>query len=188
MISASHNTFEYNGLKLFSRNGYKLPDEILEDHIEQLMQTYDENAPERPIGAQVGHRVEKKNASRDYSEHLKRRMSVDLSGMKIALDCANGASCHIAPDLFRDLGADVVAIGIEPDGLNINDGCGSTNMERLRQTVRREGCDLGLAFDGDADRMLAIDEDGYTVDGDVILAIIAQDMLKKISSKTIRSS
>ena len=103
MISASHNTFEYNGLKLFSRNGYKLPDEM-EDHIEQLMQTYDENAPERPIGAQVGHRVEKKNASRDYSEHLKRRMSVDLSGMKIALDCANGASCHIAPDLFRDLG------------------------------------------------------------------------------------
>lgn len=103
-------------------------------------------------------------------------MSVDLSGMKIALDCANGASYHIAPGLFTDLGADVVAIGIEPDGQNINLNCGSTDLERLEQTVRREGCDIGIAFDGDADRMLAIDENGTIVDGDGIIAIIAKGM------------
>lgn len=103
-------------------------------------------------------------------------MSVDLSGMKIALDCANGASYHIAPGIFSDLGADVISIGIEPDGENINLNCGSTDLTRLRQTVRREGCDIGLAFDGDADRMLAIDENGTIVDGDGIIAIIAKGM------------
>lgn len=175
MISASHNSFEYNGIKFFSSKGYKLPDEI-EDHIEQLVRAYDPADCDRPTGAAVGRRIEKKNASRDYVEHLKRRMSVDLTGMKIALDCANGACAHIAPGLFSDLGADVVAIGTEPDGCNINDGCGSTHLERLRQLVRREGCDIGIAFDGDTDRMLAVDENGRDVDGDVIMAIIALDM------------
>lgn len=178
MISASHNSFEYNGIKFFSSNGYKLPDE-LEDKIEKVVREYDCDKVQRPIGNNVGHRIEKKNASRDYAEHLKRRMSVDLSGMKIALDCANGASFHIAPDLFRDLGAEVVAIGIEPDGENINRECGSTHMERLRQTVRREGCEIGIAFDGDADRMLAIDETGRMIDGDVIIAIIAADLMEQ---------
>ncbi len=175
VISASHNSYEFNGIKFFSSSGYKLPDDV-ENKIELLIETYDQGEFDRPFGDGVGRRIEKKNASRDYAEHLKRRMGVDLSGMKIGLDCANGACAHIAPGLFSDLGADVVAIGIEPDGCNINDQCGSTHLERLRQMVRRESCDIGIAFDGDADRMLAVDENGSTVDGDVILAIIALDM------------
>ncbi|NLJ95243.1 MAG: phosphoglucosamine mutase [Clostridiaceae bacterium] len=174
MISASHNSYEYNGIKFFASTGYKLPDEV-EDQIETMMASYTEDI-ERPIGGQIGHRINKPNAARDYAEHIKRRMSVDLSGMKIALDCANGASYHIAPSLFSDLGAEVIAIGIEPDGENINLNCGSTHMKRLEQTVRREGCDIGIAFDGDADRMLAIDENGHHVDGDGIIAIIAKGM------------
>lgn len=174
MISASHNSFEFNGIKFFSSTGYKLPDHV-EDLIEEEVNKYSESE-NRPIGAQIGHRITKTNAARDYSEHLKRRMSVDLSGMKIALDCANGASYHIAPGIFSDLGAEVIAIGIEPDGENINRNCGSTHLERLTQTVRREGCDIGIAFDGDADRMLAIDENGVLVDGDGIMAIIAKGL------------
>ncbi|NLJ70854.1 MAG: phosphoglucosamine mutase [Clostridiaceae bacterium] len=174
MISASHNSYEYNGIKFFASTGYKLPDEI-EDQIEQVIDEYQEDIS-RPIADRIGHRIQKPNSARDYAEHLKRRMSVDLSGMKIALDCANGASFHIAPGIFADLGADVVSIGIEPDGENINLNCGSTDLARLEQTVRREGCDIGIAFDGDADRMLAIDENGTIVDGDGIIAIIAKGM------------
>ncbi len=175
VISASHNSFEFNGIKFFSNSGYKLPDDT-EDKIECLVNSYEEHVADRPTGAGIGRRIEKKNASHDYAEHLKRRMSVDLSGMKIGLDCANGACAHIAPGLFGDLGADVVSIGIEPDGTNINNNCGSTHLERLRQLVRRESCDIGIAFDGDADRMLAVDENGVAIDGDVIMAIIALDM------------
>ncbi len=178
MISASHNSYEYNGIKFFSAKGYKLPDEV-EDRIQAEIEKFDPSAASDLIGDRIGHRIERKNASRDYSEHLKRRMSVDLSGLKIAVDCANGASYHIAPDLLRDLGAEVVAIGIEPDGVNINDKVGSTHMERLEHTVRREGCDIGIAFDGDADRMLAIDENGNHIDGDQIMAIIAVALQKK---------
>lgn len=175
VISASHNSFEYNGIKFFSSSGYKLPDET-EDRIEELVRNDNEQMLNRPVGADVGRRIEKKNASRDYAEHLKRRMGVDLSGLKIGLDCAHGASAHIAPGLFSDLGAEVVAIGVEPDGININENCGSTHMDRLKQLVRRESCDLGIAFDGDADRMLAVDENGALVDGDVVMAIVAKDM------------
>ncbi len=171
VISASHNSFEYNGIKFFSSTGYKLPDRV-EDLIEAEINSYEENI-NRPIGAQIGNRIPKINAARDYAEHLKRRMSVDLSGMRIALDCANGASYRIAPGIFSDLGAEVISIGIEPDGENINLNCGSTHLDRLIQTVRREGCDIGIAFDGDADRMLAIDENGVLVDGDGVIAIIA---------------
>lgn len=177
MISASHNSFEFNGLKFFASTGYKLPDHV-EDQIEEIVRTYKEEDA-RPIGNQIGHRIQKANSARDYAEHLKRRMSVDLSGMKIALDCANGASYHIAPGIFTDLGAEIVAIGIEPDGENINLNCGSTDLIRLEQTVRREGCDIGIAFDGDADRMLAIDENGVFVDGDGIIAIIAAGMQER---------
>ncbi|HBP37752.1 MAG TPA: phosphoglucosamine mutase [Clostridiales bacterium] len=175
VISASHNSYEYNGIKFFSGSGYKLPDDT-EERIEDLIQSYETGDFERPVGSGIGRRIEKKYASHDYAEHLKRRMSVDLSGLKIGLDCANGASAHIAPALFSDLGAEVCAIGIEPDGTNINDRCGSTHLDRLRQLVRRESCDIGIAFDGDADRMLAVDENGIEVDGDVIMAIIAHDM------------
>jgi phosphoglucosamine mutase len=175
VISASHNSYEFNGIKFFSSSGYKLADET-EDKIEQMIRNDGMPAADRPMGAALGRRIEKKNASHEYAEHLKRRMAVDLSGWKIGLDCANGACAHIAPGLFSDLGADVVAIGSEPDGTNINDNCGSTHLERLKQLVRRENCDIGIAFDGDADRMLAVDEHGIAVDGDVIMAIIAMDM------------
>jgi len=176
MISASHNSYEYNGIKFFSNNGYKLPDDT-EDQIESLIKAYDEHAVDRPIDGQLGRRIAKPTATHDYAEYLKRRMAVDLSGLKVALDCANGACAHIAPNLFSDLGAEVLTIGVEPNGTNINDGCGSTHLEGLRQLVRREGCDIGIAFDGDADRMLAIDETGEPVDGDVIMAIVALDMM-----------
>ncbi len=175
MISASHNSYEYNGIKFFSNNGYKLPDDT-EDKIADLIARYDEKSEDRPLGGSLGRRIVKFAASHDYTEYIKRRMAVDLSGLKIALDCANGACAHIAPDLFSDLGAEVVALGVEPNGVNINKDCGSTYLEGLRQLVRREGCDIGIAFDGDADRMLAIDETGEPVDGDVIMAIVALDM------------
>lgn len=176
MISASHNSYEYNGIKFFSNNGYKLPDDT-EDQIEELISRYDEHAADRPVKGQLGRRIVKTTATHDYAEYLKRRMAVDLSGLKIALDCAHGACAHIAPDLFSDLGAEVLTLGAAPDGVNINDGCGSTHLDGLRQLVRREGCDIGIAFDGDADRMLAIDETGEPVDGDVIMAIVALDMM-----------
>ncbi|NLK88789.1 MAG: phosphoglucosamine mutase [Clostridiaceae bacterium] len=175
VISASHNLFEYNGIKFFSSQGYKLPD-ATEDKIQDLIANPQNYDIEPPVGAGIGRRIVQKNAPRDYVEHLKRRMSVNLSGFKIALDCANGACAQIAPGLFSDLGAEVVAIGVEPDGVNINANCGSTHLERLSQLVRRESCDLGIAFDGDADRMLAVDDQGAVVDGDVIMAIIAKDM------------
>ena len=175
VISASHNSFEYNGIKFFSGDGFKLPDSI-EDEIENHIRDYDEGNWSRPEGADVGRRLEKPGAAHEYAEHLKRRMSVDLSSMKIAIDCANGASSMIAPTLFADLGAEVIAIANQPDGLNINANCGSTHMGCLKEVVVSEHCDIGLAFDGDADRLLIVDEFGQTVDGDAILAIVGLDM------------
>jgi len=175
MISASHNTYEYNGIKFFSGTGFKLPDDT-EDEIEAIVRAYDENGRCRPIDAQVGRRTFMNNAAHEYAEHIKRRLSVDLSNMKIAIDCANGSASDIAPQLFADLGATVCVTCNHPDGLNINDKCGSTHMGKLKDLIRREGCDIGLAFDGDADRLLAMDEFGSLVDGDAILAIIGLDM------------
>lgn len=186
MISASHNSYEYNGIKFFSGTGFKLPDDT-EDEIEKMVREYDENTRIRPVGAQIGQRICKPNAIHEYEEHIKRRLSVDLTNLKIAIDCANGAASYIAPDLFKDLGATVFVTGNNPDGININKNCGSTNMGHLRDLIRREGCDLGLAFDGDADRLLAMDEFGNPVDGDEILAIIGLDMkeTKELASDTI---
>jgi len=186
MISASHNSYEYNGIKFFSGNGFKLPDDT-EDEIEALVRSYDENARKRPVDGQIGQRIFLGKAAHEYGEHIKRRLSVDLSNLKIAIDCANGSASDIAPDLFRDLGAEVCVTSNHPDGLNINYKCGSTNMGSLRDLVRREGCDIGLAFDGDADRLLAMDEFGNPVDGDAILAIIGLDMkeTKELNSNTI---
>ena len=177
VISASHNTFEYNGIKFFSKEGYKLPDEI-EDEIEALIESGFADT-DRAQGLAIGSVHEHPEAIHDYIEHLKRRLSVDLSGLKIAIDCAHGASYAMAPQLFADLGAEVTAIGVNPDGVNINEGCGSTHMALLQQTVREQGLDLGIAFDGDADRMLVVSSDGEIVDGDVIMAILARDMRNK---------
>ncbi len=175
MISASHNSFEYNGIKFFSGNGFKLSDEI-EDEIERTVNEYDIYSQSRPVGEEIGTSVRRTESAHQYVEHLKRRMSVDLTGMRIAIDCANGAASAIAPPLFEDLGATVVAIGNQPNGLNINKNCGSTHLEQLSQLVVSEKCDIGLAFDGDADRFLAIDNSGKLVDGDAIMSVIAMDM------------
>ena len=186
MISASHNSFEYNGIKFFSGNGFKLSDEI-EDEIEKRVTDYDVFSKNRVVGEDVGTVYEKNVAAHDYIEHLKRRMSVDLSGMRIAIDCANGASYDIASELFEDLGAVVVVIGNYPNGVNINKDCGSTHMEKLQELVVREKCDLGLAFDGDADRLLAVDGFGKMVDGDIIMSVIANDMMAfgELKSNTV---
>ena len=186
MISASHNSFEFNGIKFFSGNGFKLSDEI-EDEIEKRVTDYDVFSKNRVVGEEVGTVYEKTVAAHDYIEHLKRRMSVDLSGMRIAIDCANGASYDVASELFEDLGAVVVVIGNQPNGVNINKDCGSTHMEKLQELVVLEKCDLGLAFDGDADRLLAVDGAGKMVDGDMIMSIIANDMkcFGELKSNTI---
>lgn len=175
MISASHNSYEYNGIKFFSGSGFKLPDDT-EDEIEAIVRSYDESVLARPIGENVGKRVIMEDAGHEYAEHVKRRLGIDLSSLKIAMDCANGSASGIAPDLFTDLGATVFVTGNEPDGTNINRNCGSTHMNQLRDLVRREGCDIGLAFDGDADRLLVTDEFGNMIDGDMILAMIGLHM------------
>jgi phosphoglucosamine mutase len=163
VISASHNPPEYNGVKLFDRDGRKLTDAD-EEQIEALL-----DAPARGGGEidRVGVAVE------SYFEHVLERFGSDLSGLRIAVDCANGAYAGMAPRAFEQLGAEVEAIGNEPDGTNINVGCGATDLALLQETVRGGRFDLGIAFDGDGDRMLAVDADGEVVDGDEIVAILA---------------
>lgn len=176
MISASHNPVEYNGIKFFDKNGYKLPDEV-EDRIENIINEKIELPS--PIGTGIGIRKEYTNSHRDYIEFLKSAIDGDLKGLKIVIDCAYGASSTIAPTLFRELGAEVILYGAEPIGEKINVNCGSTHPEKLQQLVVENGANLGLAFDGDADRLIAIDEKGNIVDGDHIMAICAIDLKKK---------
>ncbi len=166
VITASHNPPEYNGVKFFDRDGNKLTDDA-EEQIESLL-----DAPERG-GGRID-RVEVANDS--YLEHVVERFGSDLTGLRIAVDCANGAYSDIAPEAFEHLGAEVVTVAADPDGTNINDGCGATDLALLSQVVREQRVDLGIAFDGDGDRMLAVDERGEIVDGDQILAILALDL------------
>lgn len=174
MISASHNPFQDNGIKFFSGDGFKLPDEV-EDGIEALVRAErDELA--RPDGAGIG-RVHRDEAmSGAYIEHLVAGLKGDLSGLKIVLDCANGSASHIAPQLFERLGAWVVVTNAEPDGKNINVKCGSTHPESLQKAVKAHGADAGIAYDGDADRVMAVDERGEVVDGDQIIAICGRSL------------
>jgi phosphoglucosamine mutase len=163
VISASHNPPEYNGVKLFDSTGRKLSDSS-EEEVEGFL---DEPA----VG---GGEVEHDNGvAARYVEHVVEHFGSDLAGLKIAVDCANGAFSAIAPDVFRRLGADTTAIGAEPDGTNINVGCGATDLRLLQRTVVKTEADFGVAFDGDGDRMLAVDHEGSVVDGDQILAILA---------------
>jgi phosphoglucosamine mutase len=163
VISASHNLPEYNGVKVFDRDGAKLSDAD-EEEIEALLDT----------PGPGGGSVEEVHGTADaYVAHVLEYFGSDLTGLRIAVDCANGAMSDIAPRAFTRLGADVVAIGNEPDGRNINVGCGATDLGTLQQTVARQGLDLGVAFDGDGDRVLAVDDRGDVVDGDQILAILA---------------
>lgn len=185
VISASHNPFEFNGIKFFNNQGYKLPDEI-ENKIEEIIL---DNAVElpSPVGSELGRKSLSESALDDYVAFLKKTIDVDLKGIKIAIDCANGASYEVAPYTLFELGAEVTVISNEPDGLNINKDCGSTHMKHLQEKVLEIGADIGLAFDGDADRMLAVDEKGKVIDGDQIMAIIGLDLKKKgkLSKDTI---
>ncbi|MBQ2676512.1 MAG: phosphoglucosamine mutase [Clostridia bacterium] len=174
MISASHNPCEYNGIKLFDKDGYKLPDEI-EEEIEAIVLDKAVEVP-TPIKGDLG-RVERNNDAVDiYIKHLISTTDERFNGMKVALDCANGSSSVSAEKLFTALGAECCMLSDKPDGVNINENCGSTHIENLCEYVKANGCDLGLAFDGDADRCLAVDSEGNLVDGDKMIAISAMDM------------
>lgn len=174
MISASHNPCEYNGIKIFQSNGYKLPD-ALENEIEAIILDNATPIP-TPIGGGVGKAKRKADAINDYIEHLLSATNMSFKGYKIALDCANGSSSVSAEEVFTCLGAEVVVISDKPDGVNINKDCGSTHLENLQKVVVENGCDLGFAFDGDADRMLAVDHTGAVVDGDKCIAVCAKHM------------
>ena len=177
VISASHNPFEFNGIKFFDCKGYKLPDAI-EEKIESIILDENEQIPV-PTGGGVGIKSTMENALNDYISFLKEKTPVDLTGLKIAVDCANGAAFKVAPETFSQMGADVCVINSKPDGLNINHNCGSTHIECLQKFVIECKADIGLAFDGDADRVLAVDENGSLVDGDRIMAIIGLELKKK---------
>lgn len=174
VISASHNPYEYNGIKFFSSLGHKLLDEI-EDEIETIIHGGESTVPS-PTGAGIGNRIMCEDALEDYVSFVEATVSTKLSGMKIAIDCANGASYKAAPALFEKIGVEFKVINNQPDGLNINKNCGSTHMGHLCELVKNGDFDLGIAFDGDADRMLACDENGEIVDGDVLMAIVAKDL------------
>ena len=176
VISASHNLFEYNGIKFFNGDGFKLDDEI-EDKIEDIIMR-DIDVSSHITGDKLGRCfIADEAAFNEYAEFLKSSVDVDITGMKIVLDCANGAAYKIAGKVFADLGADVTVIANEPDGLNINFMCGSTHPEALKEKVLSQKADVGLAFDGDADRLIAVDELGRIIDGDKMLCICAK-MLK----------
>ena len=186
MISASHNTVEYNGIKFFDKNGYKLPDAV-EDRIEELVTG---GMPEdfvMPVGESVGRPVRQRNALRRYVDFVKETTGVRLDGLHVVLECAQGASYEAAPLVFRELGAQVSCYYHEPDGTNINENCGSTHPERLCELVRELGADVGFAFDGDADRLIAVDERGQLINGDRVMALLALYMKEqgRLRSNTI---
>ncbi len=173
MISASHNPMEYNGIKWFDQNGLKLSDEI-EDRIEAIIRN-GESIP-HPEGREVGRIISAVRARQDYCDYLVEQSAGRFEGLRIVLDCANGATSAIAKDVFERLGAEVIAKSCAPDGININDHCGSTHPERLQEMVVNYGADLGFAFDGDADRLISCDEYGNIVDGDQAMGILALSM------------
>lgn len=174
MISASHNPMPDNGIKFFARGGYKLPDAI-EDQIEQLLG----DETDRPIGESVGEiNAERESAEKLYIKHLVRAAG-DLSGLRIAIDCANGAASRLGPEALQEAGVDTVVINASPDGRNINDNCGSTHPQQLQSQVVAAGCDFGVAFDGDADRCLAVDSAGNLIDGDKIMGMLAASFKEK---------
>ncbi|MGN1147938.1 MAG: phosphoglucosamine mutase [Lachnospiraceae bacterium] len=177
VISASHNPVEFNGIKFFDGNGYKLPDE-LEDEIEALI-TNNMQGVKFPTGSGVGKVKYRTDAREEYINHAIQSVAVELRGMKIVVDCAEGASFYTSVEALKELGAEVVAIHNNPDGTNINANCGSTHMEELQARVVYEKANVGLAFDGDADRLLAVDENGRVIDGDQIMAIVGTYMKQK---------
>ena len=177
VISASHNPVEFNGIKFFDGNGFKLPD-ALEDEIEALIKNGMKDV-QFPTGPSVGKIKYRTDAREEYINHAVNAVPVDLRGMKIVVDCAEGASYYTSVETLKELGAEIVAIHNNPDGTNINANCGSTHMEELKARVVYEKAHVGLAFDGDADRLLAVDENGKQVDGDEIMAIVGNHMKNK---------
>ena len=176
MISASHNPASDNGIKFFDRTGSKLADQI-EAKIESVLG----KTVESTNGA--GKVIEDLDAKESYIKNLLKSLDGNLSGIKVVVDCANGAASFVAPDVLKRAGAEVIAISASPNGLNINDNCGSTHLENLIEAVKSQGADIGIAHDGDADRVLAIDDKGSVIDGDFILGILAQDM--ELPTKTV---
>ncbi|MBQ7203457.1 MAG: phosphoglucosamine mutase [Eubacterium sp.] len=174
MISASHNPCEYNGIKIFQKTGYKL-DDAIEEEIEAIILDGAEE-PAVKLGGEVGNRMYSKTAVSDYVAHVVSTAEVRFDGLRIALDCANGSASVCAKEIFTQLGAKCIMLSDTPDGTNINEHCGSTHPEELMSFVKDANLDLGLAFDGDADRMLAVDENGALVDGDKVIAICAKRM------------
>lgn len=177
MISASHNPFQDNGIKFFGADGFKLLDET-EAEIEKWLDEPEDRLP-RPEGKGIGRITDDPDAAQHYLEYLKSTIDTDLCGMHIVVDCANGAASDLAPQLLRELGADVTVLAADPDGININVESGSTHPEKLQQEVVNREAHLGLAFDGDADRLIAVDENGDLVDGDHILAICGKYLKEK---------
>ena len=174
MLTASHNPCEFNGIKIFSGDGYKLAD-ALEEEIEAIVLDHSEK-PLCPIAGDVGSVTCAQNSVRDYIDHVKSTVAFALDGMKVGIDCANGAACRTAEKLFTELGATCFMLADSPNGTNVNDNCGSTHMENLMSFVKENQLDAGVAFDGDADRCLAVDEKGQLVDGDFLMAICAADL------------
>ncbi len=185
VLTASHNPCEFNGIKIFSGDGYKLPD-ALEEQIEAIVLDHVATPP-TPVGGDLGTVTTAPNVVRDYVDHVKSTVPFSLDGLRIAIDCANGASSRTAEMLFTELGAECHMIANEPNGVNVNDKCGSTHMEGLMAYVKEHGLDAGVAFDGDADRCLAVDENGNLVDGDFVMAICAADMKSrgKLAKSTV---
>jgi phosphoglucosamine mutase len=177
MISASHNSAEFNGIKIFSGDGYKLPDD-LEERIEAIVLDHVQ-PPALAEPAEIGKVIHKNTAIKDYVDHVKSSVAFSLDGLNIAVDCANGSASVSAKRLFSELGANATLLFSEPDGLNINQNCGSTHIGALRDYVLEHKLDAGIAFDGDADRCLCIDDQGNLIDGDFIMAICALDMKKR---------
>ncbi|NLM75548.1 MAG: phosphoglucosamine mutase [Clostridiaceae bacterium] len=177
VISASHNPAEFNGIKFFNSEGYKLPDS-LEERIEKIILDNAEKLPS-PTGEKIGTISCLETAQEDYINHAINTVDCNFKGIKIAIDCANGAAFRVAPAAFEMLEAEVLVINNEPDGLNINRNCGSTHMNMLQDFVVNNQCAIGLAFDGDADRVLAVDENGRIIDGDRIMTILGLNLKKK---------
>lgn len=179
VISASHNPFHDNGIKFFGGDGYKLPDAV-EDELEVIVhQLENDDNFARPTGDRIGHIEYRTDLLNQYIEFVESTCQERFDGMKIVLDCANGAAYEVMPKVLRSLGAKVKVIHALPNGVNINENCGSTHMESLQKAVLENGADFGIAHDGDADRCLCVDEKGQIIDGDHILVMCAQDMMKK---------
>lgn len=177
MISASHNPGEYNGIKFFNKDGLKLSDSV-EEQIEDILNG-GKTIETKALGASIGKVYSEVNGGRDYKDFLKKSININLKGIKVAMDCGNGALFKIGPEIIEEMGGEVICVNQSPDGMNINKNCGSTNPKIVQDLVIEENADIGVSFDGDADRIIAVDEKGDLIDGDHLLAICATYLKEK---------